>query len=327
MNQTKGSTPRHVALLVLVLFSLCSSTPAQEKIIYYEDPMFDYDPGEWVDPNEGFACRGGGVWPRYGTFNDVGIFYEIPYYGYPLRYATFKGLNDTIQVQISWINYTDEDYELKDRPPETWFVPRVFRLDDRMATGIPLRDSTDIGYRIRGWKSRREGPMLSTPDAIPKRSDGDWKMFMDVWNLPEGHYSLCIDTTEDVPGNFIGRQGGSNYRYQPAHDLADTINAYEAIFRRALADSNYNAAKLWVEQMLAVNPTSVPGWWLRAMYYSHVNDTVGVKKSYDKALNYLQTGADPAMPDSTKRVLFEVEQKYIEWVGQRLTWERSFYGP
>ena len=317
----------YATMLIIILNVNVNWSYAQKEVEESSDLLEEYSPGMWIDPYEPFACRGGGIWPRYGTFNEIGLYDQIPIYSYPMKYSTFTGLNDTIQVQINWINYTDEEYSFKEEHPETWFVPRVFRTEDFMATGLPWKDSTELGCRVRGWVLSRTGGLSPTPDAIPKRMDGGWFMLLDVWNLPEGHYSLCIDTTTEVPDDFIGRPGGDNYHYYAAHDLADTINAYEAIFRRALTDSNFEAAKNWVDKMLLVNPTSVPGWWLRATYYSYLGETTETIAAYDSAITYWETGADPAMPDSTKRVLLETEKKYVDWCGQRLKWERSSYAP
>jgi len=302
---------------------LCTQAITVEPIDFNES----YSPGEWRNPYEPMACIGSATWPRYGAFNDIGFYDQYPIYGYPLRGSTFAGMNDTIQIQINWINYTDNDYVLSGKHPETWFVPRVFRMEDRSLTATPWRDSTDLKYRIRGWKLSRNGAPKSTPDKIPKRMDGGWIMLMDVWNLPQGRFSLCVDTSKDVPDDFIGRTGGDNFEYFACHDLADSIDAYEAIFRRALADSNYYAAKQWIQKMLAADSASVPAWWLNATYYSYVGDTVEVKEAYDKALGYLTANADPAMPDSTKRPLLASERNYVEWCRQRITWERSLYGP
>ena len=296
-----------------------------QEVVTFDDPMFTYDPGEWRNASEPMACSGGN-WQEGKVFNETSGWFTYPRYGYPLRSKLVVGLNDTAQVEIFLRNRTDKPYSLKGKSPEKWFAPRVFRMEDFMSTGIPWRDSTDLGYRIRGWRLGQQQKM-EPQDTIPAWFNGTWSMVMDVWNLPEGHYSLCIDTTKDVPSDFQGFGGGDNYEYYKPRDLADTVNAYEGCFWRMIKDSNYIAAKTWIDKIMAANPTSVPGWWLKATYYYYVKDTVETKKSYDKAIQYWQTSSDPAMPDSTERVLLDTEKNYVEWCGQRLKWERSFYAP
>jgi hypothetical protein len=58
-----------------------------------------------------------------------------------------------------------------------------------------------------------------------------------------------------------------------------------------------------------------------------VPDTVEIKRSYDKALHFMDTNGDPAMPDSTKRLLMPAEKHYVEWCRQQSTYERGRYAP
>jgi hypothetical protein len=309
----------------LTLFSKLDLLRAQKMVEVSDDPMFTYDPGEWRDPNEPAACFGGN-WHEGVVFNAISYGFTYPTYGYPLRSRLVVGLNDTAQVEIFLNNRTDKPYSLLGKKPETWFVPRVYRMEDNLHGGIAWRDSTDLAYRIRGWR-RGQKYHMSPQDTIPAWFNGTWSMVMDVWKLPEGHFSLCIDTTRNIPKDFVGCAGGDNYEYYKAQDLADTINAYEGCFWRMIYDSNYTAAKTWIDKMIAADSATVPGWWLKATYYYYVRDFPQVKNAYDKALSYLTANADPAMPDSTKRPLLATERNYVEWCRQRITWERSVYGP
>jgi hypothetical protein len=92
-------------------------------------------------------------------------------------------------------------------------------------------------------------------------------------------------------------------------------------------DSNYTAAKTWIDKIIEMNPKSIPGWWLKAIYFREVGDTTQAKSAYDKAIQYLDTSADPAMPDPAKRPLFRAEENYRQWVGHSLAWQRSWYAP
>jgi hypothetical protein len=293
----------------------------QQRVSIIPDSQPWYTPGEWRNPNEPAACFGGN-WHEGVVFNAISYGFTYPTYGYPLKSQLVLGFNDTAQVEIFLNNRTNKPYSLVGKKPETWFVPRVFRNEDNLHSGIAWRDSTDLAYRIRGWR-RGQRYKMAPQDTIPAWFHGTWSMVMDVWKLPEGHFSLCIDTTRNIPKDFVGCAGGDNYEYHPAQDLADTINAYEGCFWRMVYDSNYAAAKTWLDKMILADSATVPGWMLSGLYYEYVRDTTRLKYSYDQALHFMDTSADPALPDSTKRPLLQTEKNYVEWCRQQFSVRRS----
>jgi hypothetical protein len=130
-----------------------------------------------------------------------------------------------------------------------------------------------------------------------------------------------------VPDDFVGQPGGDNFEYYEPRDMADTINAYEGCFWRMIYDSNYVSAKTWIDKMMVADSATVPGWMLRGLYFEYVHDTTEIKRSYDMALHFMDTRADPALPDSTKRPLFQTEKNYVEWCRQQSEYERGRYAP
>ncbi len=273
-------------------------------------------PGRWpavlADPP---CCNPTGPYPGDKVFNEM-LALDYPFHGYPLRSVLFKGLHDTFRVSIGFNNYSGQDFSLTSSSPETWFKPRVFQIGDHAESGTPFLDSLQLGFRIRGWYYG-VGKKVPPPTKLPaerKWGDAD-NLIMEVWNLPAGNYCLCIDTTKEVPSNFVGRPNSFLYDLRAPESVADSFNAYENLFWRAYWDSLKTEAKTWLDLMLVVNPSSVPGWWCRADYFWYFDrDTVAVRTSLDKALEFLANGADPAMPDEIQQRAHEECADYVTWI-------------
>ena len=137
---------------------------------------------------------------------------------------------------------------------------------------------------------------------------------MDIWNLPEGRFQICLEPTDKVPADFIAVPTGLTYEFYPPQSLADSLNAYAGCFSRIRRDHDFLGAKAWVDRMLVLNPTSVPGWWFKTVNALDLKDTTEAKSALTKAMNYLDNMSDPALPDSTQRPLMEGEKTYLDWM-------------
>lgn len=286
------------------------------------DIPFQYHPRAWGGYYYA-ECGDSPPGPDSIRYTAVYFYGELPFYGYPYHRSLIAGLNDTLQASVVINNRADEPFPLAGTKYEQWYAPCVYTLS--AVPGFPpLRDSTELGYRIRGWYSGAK--KAAKPDTIPPHNDW-YSLVMDIWNLPEGLNQVCLLPTESVPKDIRAMAEGYVFQYYPPQSLADTINAYEGCFWRAYYDKNFVGAGKWVDKILSLNPTAVPGWWLKADLELQRKDTAASKEALDKALAYFNAGADPAMPDSTKRPLTLAEEDYRGHVQVMLNYDREQLGP
>ncbi len=309
-----ASASRFAALIVLLKVAICF--PQADAIMY--------DAREWKEVVDPRACYGQQSAPDTGIYNDIYVYGDIPTFGYPYHYSLIAGVNDTLHAAITLYNLRDKNYDLSGKDYEHWFAPQVYQMYVSSSGGPTFRDSTELGWRVRGWySSLKRHP---TQKALPARASW-YNLKLDMWNLPEGHFQICILPTNKVPSDMTGLAGGDVFDFQPAHNLADSCNGYEGCFWRAEEDSDFTSMSKWIDKILQINPTSVPGWWLKAYYSWELRDSAATKDAYDKAIEFLNAAADPAMPDSTKRPLGEHEKKYVEWLQVILPYNRAQLGP
>ena len=169
--------------------------------------------------------------------------------------------------------------------------------------------------------------MVEPQKELPPSPSGGIGLIMNVWNLPQGRFQICLEPTDKVPPDFPVMGGGLTYEFYPPRSAADSINAYWGCFKRAMWDKDYSAAEGWVDAMLTINPTSVPGHWYKAFRALQVHDTATAKQALDDALKYLSEGGDPALPDSTVRPLFQAERLYLQEMERVLSDNRRQLGP
>lgn len=315
--------------LSLLAFLCVASAPllySGPSVVQASD-IITYSPGMWRNGDIPAACGVLATGPKDTVvFNYMSLRGNYPLRGYPLRGALYRGVNDTIQIGISWMNRTDKPYSLVGKDVTTWFEPKVFRNDDRYWNGMPWRDTDSMGFRIRGWYSTYDRPMAAE-DTLPAHLDGQWSIWMDIWKLTEGDWSICVLPTDKVAKGFSPRAGGDSYQMRTAQDLADSTNAYEACFWRCYYDMNYSGARTWASKITMFNPKSVPGWWLRAQASEALGDTTAAKAAYDSALVFLNTNQDPAMPDTLPGFDQYIRVEYRHWCDQMMSWARKQYGP
>jgi hypothetical protein len=292
-----------------------------------------WEPIWWAPMELADACRlPSQSVPDTGLYNQTIVGRDIfARYGYPYHYALIAGINDTLDALVTFYRVpVQTDFDLTGQKVEQWFAPQIYmNLAKGRDPTMLLMDSTQIGYRMRGWTNGWEP--LPAPTKLHAESWGSdyghYNIKLDIWKLPQGHFQLCLLPTDKIPGDFHPIIGGEIMEFYPARDLADSCNGYEGNFWRATYDSNFSAAANWVQKILTINPKAVPGHWLLARNSLDLQDTSAAKDAYDKAIDYLNTGADPAMPDSTKGPLREFERKYIDCMKVVLPYERAQLGP
>ena len=178
---------------------------------------------------------------------------------------------------------------------------------------------------MRGWLGWTG--LVQPPSKFSGEDYGRYSVKLDIWKLPTGRFQLCVLPTDKVPKELMAGPSGDVIEFYPARDLADSCNGYAGCYSRATEDGDFSAAMTWVGKIMSINPKSVPGWWLKASNALDVQDTATAKAAYDSAIVFLNTGADPAMPDSTKRPLLQYQKLYIEFLQAILPYNRAQLGP
>jgi hypothetical protein len=305
-------------LLMALLAPICiGQTSGDDVMIYSEELGVDVPPPSACFPDSG--------WPYSGCYSMAEPFGYLPALGYPMHWAIFAGLNDTLSFWIDFYNTSDTTCDLADKDCEYWYIPRLYLADAIGPGATPLDESDSLGFRIRGWYLGRN--RVEPQKELPHMPNGGLCLVMNVWNIPQGRFQICLEPTNKVPKDFVAWPGGLSYEFYPPQSLADSIDGYWGCFERAMWDKDYSSAGNWVKEMLAVNPTSVPGNWYQAFLALAMHDTATAKQALDDASKYLHDGSDPAMPDSTVRPLFEAEKLYRFEMGRVLGRERRRLGP
>jgi hypothetical protein len=311
--------------LWMLLVSSTSSGQVHVAMDDFLDSM--WEPHWWTVGNAPLACQPPQSTPDSGLYNETHTGRDrVARYGYPYHYALMSGINDTLDALIYFTNPPEfKDYDFTGKKLGEWFAPEIHTLGVPNRTLPPYRDSTQIGYRMRGWSNGwHRVPDIS---ELGSYKYGQYCIKLDIWNLPEGHYQLCIVPTDKIPAEFQPLISGTDYEFYPARNLADSCNGYEGCYWRAEEDSDFSAAKSWANAIININPKSVPGWWLLADNALDLGDTSEAISDYDNAIAYLSAGEDPAMPDSIKRPLMQLEKLYIDWLTAILPRNRAQLGP
>lgn len=290
------------------------------------DWMFSYAPGMWWPKTQYPPPWEPDSLSNTKPCNETQVLGTLPRLGYPMRPAAFTGLNDTIQVVVMLWNRSKTDYSLSGKSPEKWFKPRIFENKVNVYNWIPWRDSTQIGWRFRCWT--KDGRFHAPYDSILGAYEQPAAtMIFDAWNLVPGFFTIVAAPTNSIPSSFFGRLNGDFYEYRAAQTMADTVNAYEGNFWRMVMDSNFSDAHMWIDKMLAVNPKSIPGWWLQSRLRTMQSDTAKSIAALDSAIKFLANHSDQAMPDTANGALFPAEKAYLYWVTNALPYEKDRLTP
>ncbi len=312
-------------LLLILIFLAITSLFAFPLMAHGNDVQLPYNPTQWAQTylQDIPACGGNTFDPDSGAYNTTNIHGYLPVFGYPHHYALIKGVNDTLHALIG-LYFLGTKY-LPLANCGQWFAPQVYSLSDYGSGGPAFRDSTQLKYRLRGWYSSLE--KVKAIDTLRYQNGGIYALKLDIWNLPEGQFQFCIQPTNHLPSDFTAITNGQIMQYYPARDLADSCNGYEGCFWRAVEDTDYTAAETWADKILNINPTSVPGWWLKSYNAWNKRDTSATKDALDKAITFFDGNDDPAMPNPNKRAISIYERDYRVWIRESLTRNRNSFGP
>lgn len=263
--------------------------------------------------------------PNDKPFNETWIDRSttLPVLCYPMRPAAIVGINDTITFYIDFYNPTSTEFSFGGSNPEKWFVPQVYDVNTNIYEANPFMDTTLIKFRVRGWLSSYTGKPLSKPAKLVAKSQ-EYRMYVDVWKLPQGLWMLVAAPTSAIPLGFYARKEGGAFEYRAGVDLADTINAFEAHYWRAETDVKDSVSLAWTDSMLAHHPNSVPAYWLRARCLERLGDSLGVVESYTKAIYRFDNHLDNWLPDATGG-LHPAEAAYLNMLKVRLPQELEDY--
>ncbi len=256
-----------------------------------------YYPGMgWMDD---YSLSGSEVYdtsPDQPDFGSVWASGLLPKWGYPYHSPLIKGLNDTLQLSITFSHLDQVPFSL----PEAgqWFVPRVYHRSAHIYRVPPIRSEKELGWRIRRWINQNWG----SPDTI------NMEMVMDVWNLPLGDFVIVAFPRPETPGYFAhGR--GFRFDYRLPKTAQDTINAWEACGMRAVDDGDSVSVCGWADSILAHYPTAMPGWALRRLCGKVCHDSLLETQSLETAQRALRDSTDLVF--AYRSLMNPVERAYV----------------
>jgi hypothetical protein len=315
-----------IRTFIFLLLVNTSQVLGQENELDGIDVVF-YSSSQWLEyPQYCPACKWNQMWPDSMLFNESSHFSgDMPGIGYPFHKSLIKGINDTLTVDVSFLNGDfNKDYDMTSKDVKDWFEPVVYQLFVTDSGGPKFRDASQIGFQLHGWYLRSKP--ISAPSKIPAGS-ANFSARFEIWGLPEGRYQVCLIPTDAAPNDFYGISSGYVYEYYAPQSLSDTLNAYEALILRAKRDTNYSIADAWADSILSKNKDSVPGLALKASSQLALGDTSNAKQSYDDAIESLQNGSDVLLPDSSAKPLSLPEISYLNWLHVMLNHNREVLGP
>ncbi len=234
---------------------------------------------------------------------------------YPRPSNLCKGLNDTLVLQIKFMNHSYHDV-FWEKNPEIWVAPRLFNIYSNIATDSPSIDSTELSYSVRRWVWLGRTLAQAPPDSFPAKRF-EYTMYLNVWGFPEGQWVLSAGLTENAPTNINVLESGMEFTYFTAQDAQDSVNAYIGCAQRAMIEHDYNKAITWVDEALGYFPKSVPAWWERGNLLFDSGDSLQGVAAMDSALFYLDGFKDPLLPDTTKEIE-PIERLFIRYLAKRL---------
>ena len=296
----KNSTLSLIWFLIGYSLAVSQTAPPARHYNYYSEC--------WRGDGQ-YGNYGSDVWPDTGIFAISGPTYNEPANGYPMHSGIVKGVSDTITVIVRLYNRNESAYDISSYQVDNWFVPVLFDIKDDPHDTVVLADTSKFEYSFAYWKDWFLN-LTSQPDTLTV-SGGSGRynlLFYYVWGLPfQGRVRLIMQKTANAPDGFkmlIDEVQGV-WITKPL-SIADTINAYMGCSQRASARGNNTAALSWTDSILALNSTSIPGYWARARVYEDLGDSLNTVASYDSLLVILNRYGDPVMPDSA-------DQNYHQW--------------
>lgn len=246
--------------------------------------------------------------------------FEVVYErSYPRPSNMCKGINDTLVLQIRYINKSP-DKTGWEKNPESWVAPRLFNIWSNIETDVPTVDSTELNYSVRRWVWHGRTLAQAPPDSFPENSY-EYTMFMSVWGVPLGHWVLSAGLTENSPANTNMLESGMEFIYYTPVDGQDSVNAYIGCAQRAKVDYDFGTALSWVDSALVYYSKSVPAWWERGSIYFSLGDSIKGGEALDSALYYFDGLRDPLLPDTTKDIT-PIERQFVRYLEKQLAEER-----
>lgn len=300
--QTKIKNP-----LIVLLISICVTSP----LSWAQAP--DWEPPQYL------AESWRGVNGAYGgnfvqeTNLDTGLYASIdldpnePYPGYPYHSGIVEGLSDTIVLIVSIDNRNVTAYDISSYQPDNWFYPEIYDINVDPTKSHPLQEPSRFGYSFKHWYTHHYG-IVSQPTEIPPMLGGfnRYELCYYIWGIPAGRYWVTMKKTENAPDGFklLANTMPATWITKPTM-LADTLNAFIAMYIRAEMYGNYTICRNLVDSVLTYNPTSIPGWELSTRTYCSLKDSLNMIVTFDSTLAILNRYGDPALPDSAKMDRFQ----------------------
>lgn len=311
-----------ICLTGLIFQVPIDSDPVQEEKTCEDsfinlDPMPDtpklyYWPEMWRG-EQGWGDFQLGYWYKDSFLISWTVPSSEPEIGYPYRYGTIIGINDTIKVQVYFDNRSSQDFILYSQAPQTWFYPALYNPYVDVFSTPQLADTSIFSYRFEHWIDMKNGVITGRPDTIFTRALHDnvqpKGMIFSIWGISVGgfgEFRVILKPTAALPQGvrLIVDNPNNVFTLVTGQQPLDTLNAYAMIAGNALLRREFTLFNSYVNNMFARNSKCLPGWALRYAGYIAQGDTTNAKLALDSLQNHADNRLDPFIPDTSHETMY-----------------------
>ena len=296
-------------VIVFLLFALIPHSSIAQ-VGYWPD-MPKYDSGEV----NGYYTQD--PWPD-SSF--VGVFNTGPReMAYPYHSGIVEGINDTIEVWVTFRNRTRTRLSMAGYLLHDWIIPAVYDINTDLR-GIPAMDTSDFKYSFQTYSISLEFTQTA-PDSI---FGDECALLYHLWDIPPGRYQVRFFETSLAPPNFdmLLYGDGSLWITDPT-SLADTICAFAKLSYRARMYGSYTVALSWADSILNRVPNSIVGWRMRAQGLGSTGDSSGYVSALDSVIIIGRDYRDGILPDSS--TMNKYQHMFLNEMIRRSGVDRYYY--
>ena len=277
-------------------------------ILSQTESPFEHDlywPEAWRgSANSENAPYWGDIPPDTGLWGKTEMGSNEPSGGYPMTSGIVVGVSDTFEVVVKLTNDNTVARTVGSYTISDWFEPVVYDLRADVRNDEPLTLPSSFGWQFAYWEDYRFKP-ISQPTSLASTYDysnfDSYILVYHLWGLPAGRYRVMMETTTSAPPWFrmIVNVVTPTWIVNPT-TARDSINAYVGCIWRAFQRNDLSSASSFVNQILTINPTSIPGYAMKAMEHDANSDSLGYLAGIDSVIAIMERYGDPLLPDSSE---------------------------
>lgn len=234
--------------------------------------------------------------------------------GYPGSGGLMKGICDTVSIIVQFTNRSDSPYVFAGKTPSEWFMPELHHTIADIVHDTPVVDTTALYYATRTWTGILGN--IPMPDTLHSKSP-PVRLVYDVSDIPLGKWVVTLAPTNKAPTEIHINYNGCVIDCEIPDSGRDSVNAWLSLAERSGSLRDSTEMHSWITKSLQSYPTSVPAWWMLAVYHAHSGDSSKSYAAIDSALTILSEKRDSLLPDTSGQVTPD-ERLYLRALGYYL---------